>query len=205
MPPSSEIETIRRSQIIEAALKTIAARGSANVTMDDICRASGFSKGGLAYYYKSKRELFLAAFTEFFDSIFTRGKETMDRFDDPLEKLLSFTWLYNPDDPDALIGYPVLFDFMAVVVHDDEYRKIFHDWFNKWVILLKGAVDQGVNDGSFSKNIDCESVAQGVSAIYQGIATRWFLASTVHSRQWAEDTLVRSVKGLLASYEGGDF
>jgi AcrR family transcriptional regulator len=201
MPPLIEIETIRRSQIIEAALTTIAARGSANVTMDDICRASGFSKGGLAHYYKSKRELFLAAFTEFFDRIFIRGKETMDQFDDPLDKLLSFTWLYDPDDPDALIGYPVLFDFMAVVVHDDDYRKIFHDWFGKWVVLLKEAAVQGVAEGAFSQNMDCESVAQGISAIYQGIATRWFLASDLHSRKWAIETLERSVKGLLNSYE----
>ncbi len=198
MPPIIELEAIRRTQILEAALQTISAQGCANVTLDDICRASGLSKGGLTHYYKSKRELFLAAFTEFFERIFARGKETMDRFDDPLEKLLSFDWLYNPEDPDGFIGYPVLFDFMSIAVHDDEYRKIFHDWVDNWVVLLKDAIVLGVNRGMFDE-MDCESVARGISAIYQGIATRWFLAPGMHSRMWALDTLENAVKGLLFS------
>ncbi len=120
----------------------------------------------------------------------------MDQFDDPLEKLLSFGWLYNPDDPDGLIGYPVLFDFMSISVHDDEYRQIFHDWVDSWVVLLKDAVVLGVSKGMFP-DMDCESAARGISAIYQGIATRWYLAPGFHSRQWALDTLEKAVKGLL--------
>lgn len=199
MPPILELEAIRKAQILEASLKTIAARGCANVTMEDICRASGLSKGGLAHYYKSKRELFLAVFTEFFDRIFIRGKLTMAQYEDPLEKLLSFVWLYNADDPDALLGYPVLFDFMSIAVHDQDYRRIFHDWVDNWLVLLKEAIVLGVEQGMFH-NIDPDTAARGISAIYQGIATRWFLAPELHSTDWALDTLKRSVIGLLASY-----
>lgn len=200
MPPTIEIEAIRRAQILEAALQTIAAQGCANVTMDDICQASGFSKGGLAYYYKSKRELFLAAFGEFFQRVFKRSRENMDLFDDPLDKLLSFDWLYNADDPDFPVGYPVLFDFMAIAVHDQQYQAIFHEWVNNWVVLLKAAVVQGVDNKTFPA-IDCDATAQGISAIYQGIATRLFLAPDLHSRQWAIDVLEKAVKGLLYPYE----
>lgn len=200
MPPILELEAIRKAQILEAALQTIAANGCANVTMADICRASGLSKGGLAHYYKSKRELFLAVFTEFFDRIFIRGKETMAQYEDPLEKLLSFAWLYNADDPDALLGYPVLFDFMSIAVHDDAYRRIFHDWVGNWLVLLKEAIELGLAKGMF-RNIDPDTAAKGISAIYQGLATRWFLAPELHSTEWALDTLKRSVTGLLASYE----
>ena len=84
--------------------------GSANVTMADICRAAGLSKGGLAHYYKSKRELFKAVFEEFFKRIFVRCRDKMAEFDDPLEKLLSLELLYDADDQDAVIGYPILFE-----------------------------------------------------------------------------------------------
>jgi len=200
MPPIPELEEIRKAQILEASLTTIAASGCANVTMAEICRAAGLSKGGLAHYYKSKRDLFLAAFEEFFKRIFVRGKATMEQFTDPLEKLLSFQWLYNKEDPDAYLGYPVLFDFMSIAVHDDEYRRIFHDWVNNWLALLKEAIEDGLSDGSF-KNIDPVTAAKGISAIYQGIATRWFLAPELHSTEWALDTLKRAVAGLLDSYQ----
>jgi hypothetical protein len=51
-------------------------------------------------------------------------------------------------------------------------------------------------------NVDADSAARTISAIYQGIATRWYLARGEHSSTWAVDSLRRSVKGLLDSYEG---
>ncbi|MBW1893509.1 MAG: TetR/AcrR family transcriptional regulator [Deltaproteobacteria bacterium] len=200
MPPIPELEAIRKAQILDAALLTIAENGCANVTMADICKAVGLSKGGLAHYYKSKRDLFLAAFEEFFKIIPIRGKETMGQFSDPLDKLLSFQWLYNKEDPDVYLGFPVLFDFMSIAVHDDEYRRIFHNWVNKWLTLLKEALQEGLDSGCF-ENVDPETAAKGISSIYQGIATRWYLAPELHSTEWAIDTLKRAVSGLLDSYK----
>jgi AcrR family transcriptional regulator len=200
MPPIPELEAIRKAQILEAAMGTIAESGCANVTMAGICRAAGLSKGGLAHYYKSKQELFKEVFTEFFNRIFERGRDTMARFDDPLEKILSFVWLYDWEDPDVSIGYPILFDFMSTAVHSADYRNIFNQWVNKWLALLKTAIELGQSRGQFKK-IDAEDTARTISAIYQGIATRWFLAPDQHSTEWAIASLQRAVTSLLASYE----
>ncbi|BBO77956.1 hypothetical protein DSCW_53730 [Desulfosarcina widdelii] len=199
MPPIPELEAIRKAQIIEAGLHTIARRGCANVTMDDICSAAGLSKGGLAHYYRSKNELFKAVFDAFFDRIFQRSRETMALFDDPLDQILSFDWLYNDNDPDMEIGYPLLFDFMAVSVHDKEYREIFHDWIGNWVGLLSGALEAGIRNGQFT-NLDPVDTARTISAIYQGVATRWYLAPEFHSRQWAVDSFQKAIQGLLTPY-----
>jgi AcrR family transcriptional regulator len=201
MPPNAELEAIRKAQIIDAALQTITERGCANVTMGDICKTAGLSKGGLAHYYKSKNDLFKAAFQEFFQRIFVRGDETMSAFDDPLEQVLSFEWLYNAHDPDVDTGYPILYDFMSIAVHDQDYREIFSDWINNWVKLLKKAIMLGQSQGQY-KNVDAECAARTISAIYQGIATRWYLARGEHSSSWAVESLKRSVRGLLDSYEG---
>ena len=125
----------------------------------------------------------------------------MSTFDDPLEQVLSFEWLYNAGDPDVDTGYPILYDFMSVAVHDQEYREIFSDWINNWVKLLKKAILLGRSQGRYM-NVDAESAARTISAIYQGIATRWYLARGEHPTTWAVDSLRRSVKGLLDSYEG---
>jgi len=200
MPPILELEAIRKNQILEAAIMTISEFGSANVTMADICRAASLSKGGLAHYYKSKRELFKAVFEEFFKRVFVRCRDKMAEFDEPLEKLLSLELLYNADDPDAVIGYPILFDFMSIAVHDAEYRQIFRNCINNWIELLSQALIEGQEQGIFGK-FDPDSVARSISAIYQGIATRWYMSPEYHSTEWALDTLRRGVKGLLASYD----
>lgn len=199
MPPIPELEAIRKAQILEAGMKTISERGCANVTMEDICRAAGLSKGGLAHYYRSKNELFKAVFNEFFDRIFQRTRETIARYNDPLDKVLSFDWLYDINDPDINIGYPLLFDFMAITVHETEYRKIFHGWIDNWVSLLRNTLEAGIENGML-KAMDPEATARTISAIYQGIATRWYLDPEAHSTEWAIASFQKAIKGLLAPY-----
>jgi len=196
MPPIPELEAIRKAQILEAALKTISASGYANVTMDDVCRAAGLSKGGLAHYYRSKNELFVAAFGEFFERIFIRSKQTMELHDNPIDKILSFAWLYDRNDPDVNVGYPVLFDGMSLAVREKEYRTIFHAWFENWVRLLKEAIEEGVAKGIL-KDSDPDATARAVSSVYQGIATRWYLDHDSHPTEWAVESYKKAITGLL--------
>ncbi len=51
-------EIQRREEILTAAILLISARGSCNVTMNDLAAFSGLSKGGIAYYYSNKDILF---------------------------------------------------------------------------------------------------------------------------------------------------
>ncbi len=199
MPPIPELEAIRKAQILDAALLTIAENGCANVTMADICKAAGLSKGGLAHYYNSKKDLFYAVFEEFNDRIFERSRETMAQWDDPMDKILSFDWLYDREDPDAILGYPILFDFLSMAIHDDKYKKMYHDWVNKWVVLLDDALKQGILSGLFP-DLDTENTARTISSIYNGIATRWYLDPEFHSTEWAVDAFKRAITGLLGTY-----
>ncbi|MBI9085292.1 MAG: TetR/AcrR family transcriptional regulator [Desulfobacterales bacterium] len=209
MPPIPELETIRKAQILAAAQVTIADRGCANVTMEDIATAAGLSKGGLAHYFKSKRELFLAVFNDFFDKIFQRSRDTIVQFDHPMDQLLSFDWLYNFEDPDINIGFPILMDFMSIAVRDDEYRRIFHDWIDNWVVLLRGAIETGIARGIFAR-VDPEPTARTISAIYQGVVTRWYLDPAPHPTRWAIASFTQAIEGLMRPHltiqqaEGGE-
>ena len=160
MPPIPELEAIRRAQILEAALLTMSQNGCANVTMADIARAANLSKGGLAHYFPSKDELFKAVIKEFYRRIFERGRTVMEAYGDPIDKILSFAeWLYNREDPDINLGYPNLFDFMSIAVHDEDYRKLFSDWVDNWVKLLKTALSEAVKKGML-REMDVDEMAR---------------------------------------------
>lgn len=192
MAGNTTLETIRKNQILDAALRIIGERGAHNVTMDDIASAAEMSKGGVAHYFSSKDILFLDAVKVFYDRIFDRGKETRDQFDDPLEKLLSFTWLYNWEDPDLMMGYRLLFDFQALAAHDDRYNRLYHEWVENWIRLLKDAIEEGVKGGMFFVK-DADAAARTVSAIYHGIANRWFISRDSHTTKWALDSCRRAI------------
>jgi AcrR family transcriptional regulator len=199
MAENITLETIRKPQIIEATIRKISDVGFSNVTMEDIAREAGLSKGGIAHYFSSKESLFKEAFRAFFDRIFRRGRETMDQFNDPLDKLLSFVWLYDRDDPDLYTGYPLHFDCMALAARDREYRGIFHEWVDNWIALLSEALEQGVSSGKYIID-DIEELARTISAIYHGIALRWFLDSESHSSEWAVESLNGAITHLMSDY-----
>jgi AcrR family transcriptional regulator len=199
MPPIPELEAIRKAQILEAGLTCLTQNGIAKTTLDDVCRAAGLSKGGLVHYYKSKRLLFRAVFEEFFKRIFQRGADTMATFDTPLEQILSYDWLYDENNLEAYLGYPLLLDLLALAAHDDEFLPMMQSWIGNWVTLLGNALEQGVKQGTF-KPMDVRQVAQSISAIYQGIATRWYLGGDSHSSAWAIDTYHKGIMGVLSPY-----
>jgi AcrR family transcriptional regulator len=203
MPPIPELEQIRKTQILDAALQTISANGSANVTMEEIARTAGLSKGGLAHYFKSKNDLFQSTFKEFFDRIFQRVRKEISGVEGPMEKLLGFELLFDMEDPDAEAGYPLLFDCMLLAVRDETYRALFDEWVNNWVALLRDVIDEGVEQGLFH-GVDAEPMARAVSALYQGVATRWYLATGSHSRAWALEYVRKGIRGLMAPYLTAD-
>ncbi len=199
MPPIPELEEIRKKQILDAALLTIAQMGYAHATMADICKAANMSKGGLAHYFKSKHDLFKAAFTEFFDRIFARVEREAKEVHGPMNQLLGFDNLFDLDDPDVHLGYPLLFDCLSVAARDPEYRTLFSQWVDNWIKLLSRIIQDGIDQGIL-RVVDPVPMARTVSAIYQGIATRWFLAPEDHSLEWALDSYRKAIAGLMAPY-----
>ena len=194
-----ELETIRKKQILDAAINQIAAHGSAKIKMDDISKASKLSKGGIAHYFSSKDDIITNAFKYYLDYIFETVKEEALKYEDPRDILIGFDPLYDQNLPEIETAYPVLLDFMAAAVHNSTYRKIFQDWVDKWIDILEGAIDDGIKKKIF-QNIDSRFVAQTISAIYQGIATRWFLCNDSHSSEWAINSFKSAIQGLLQPY-----
>ncbi len=191
------IQSIRISQIVEAAVEIIAEKGIKETTLDAVAKKAGLSKGGLIHYFPTKKALIETVVKEFFARIFQRGKEIRDSFSDPYDQLVSFVWLYDRDDRDNFNGYRMFFEIMAVASMNEEYRQVFHQWVNGWVELLKASIEKGVEKGDF-KVEDSESAAKTISAVYQGVASRWFLDPENHSDEWAKSTVKNLIKFVVS-------
>ena len=55
---------LRRTEILEAAVKVFAAKGFHNATVAEIAAASGFAIGTLYQFFESKEQLYTAMLTE---------------------------------------------------------------------------------------------------------------------------------------------
>ncbi len=87
MSPKLVDKPRRKQEIIQAALECFAERGFEAVSMSDIAKYVGVSKGTLYLYVDSKQELILAAARFWVELVKQRLPETMDQHLDPETRL----------------------------------------------------------------------------------------------------------------------
>ena len=56
-----------REQILEAALKLFIKKGYRGTSLEELCKATGFTKGGLYHHFNGKEDLYHQALKEFFN------------------------------------------------------------------------------------------------------------------------------------------
>jgi AcrR family transcriptional regulator len=195
-PQRTPLKDIRKEEIMKAALSVISTRGSANITLDDIAKAAGFSKGGITYYYSSKEALIKDVFEYFFEHAYQRSYDEVAKSKDPLNKILSFVWLYQPDDYISETMYPLLFDIMVLAAFNDDYRTAYHKMINTWLAVTEECLEEGCETGLFQIE-DIPGTAKLLSATAQGIAERWYLVREDHTTEWAVSSFKRAVMAIL--------
>jgi len=80
-----------RTELLDAALRTIRTKGYGGSTVDDICQAAGVSKGAFFHYFASKEDLALAAAAHFSaraDALFAAA--SYRKADDARERVLRY-------------------------------------------------------------------------------------------------------------------
>jgi len=80
-----------KTQLLNAALNVIRAKGYSATTIDDICHAAGVTKGSFFHHFKSKDDLALSAaafWGEMTEGFFASAP--YHRSEDPLERLLGY-------------------------------------------------------------------------------------------------------------------
>src|SRR5690349_6367943 len=70
--PRIDIASIRREQIVEAAVAVIAEQGLPNLSLSEIENRAGMSRGQLTYYFHTKEEILLAVFDRLLQLMYER-------------------------------------------------------------------------------------------------------------------------------------
>lgn len=70
----------KKSHILNCAANCFAANGFHQTTIQDIADAAGIAKGGIYFYFKSKEDLLLSVFTDYYDQLFKNVTATAARY-----------------------------------------------------------------------------------------------------------------------------
>lgn len=106
MAGKTEISQIRKEELTQAALKCMALKGYDRVTLDDVTKEAGLSKGIASYYFKNREELLISVIHKMWENVvgFTREIwELADQTEDP-EKVFTLMHEYYSNPKTDLIA-----------------------------------------------------------------------------------------------------
>jgi TetR/AcrR family transcriptional repressor of nem operon len=108
-----------RTRLLDAAIHVIRAQGYSATTVDDICRAAGFTKGAFFHHFKSKEGLAVAAatrFSEMAERLF--GTAPYRDLADPLDRLLGYIDFRSTIITGPIPGFTCLLGTMVQEAYD---------------------------------------------------------------------------------------
>lgn len=144
----TEIETIEH--ILQVASALIAEKGFANVSMNDIVKASGVSKGGIYWHFKSKDEIIIAIVStifeqqiQFLDLMLATEGNARDRIQ-TLMGMISDS-LNEPSD-----NIPSPLDMYSLAIRHPYLKTQLADFFNQYQQHFAQLIVQGIDEGLFA-------------------------------------------------------
>ncbi len=155
---------VRRAQILDAALRCIAAKGYHAATMDDLVQASGLSKGSLYWHFDSKEQVFLALFDRYAEEIFGAWRDAAAHGRGVLESIRSGAELLlrRLSGEGALLG--AWAEFLSHPSARQRYAEVLRASREQIAELLRVGIDRGE-----VRDLPAEGMAAGLTAAMEGM------------------------------------
>lgn len=167
-----DIGTLRREQIVAAAVAVIAEQGLQNLSLSEIEKKVGMSRGQLTYYFKAKEEILLAVF----DRLVRLMHEQQPA--PPADKRQLFEMLGQLlgrllHDPLANPEFHALhYTFLAQISHRADYREKLAGLYEGWRSMLAEDVANEQKRHPDGKKVNPRAMATVIEAMIHGLITQ---------------------------------
>jgi AcrR family transcriptional regulator len=169
----------KKNEILHVAMRIFAKNGVVKTKMADIAQAAAIGKGTIYEYFRSKEDIFAAAFQHVFNNMDKSLKEAFKSSDDPVNKLKSIVdvslreFLQNTDEFAA-----IMMDFWAEGIRnkDDKILNLIDlkQIYVQYRDLIATILDDGIKQNIFRK-VNTHEMASALIAALDGLMLQWIL------------------------------
>jgi AcrR family transcriptional regulator len=170
--PASAAESERRLTLLKAAFREVSEKGFSEVTLDDIARRAGVSKGVTLYYFDSKDDLFCELFGWLIDSIHGRMREAVAAETDPVAKVRALVALIFPSPSKNRAFFRAFVDFCGLAARREAFRLVNERFYAGCREIDGGIVEEGMRRGVFVVR-DPQEAGSTMRAIFDGLMMQW--------------------------------
>src|SRR5580704_14182994 len=199
--PRVDVSGIRKLQIVEAAVAVIAEQGLQNLSLSEIEKRAGMSRGQLTYYFPAKEDILLAVFDRLVQLMYRRigePKGTDGSQSGGTEwtcHLLDRLLRQPPVSPEFHV---LQYTFLSQIGHREDFRQRLATLYEEWRSnLAKGlALDMARAPGHSS--VSPRALATLIQAILHGLAVQ----AAADPQAFDREEMANLCKEILNSFLG---
>ena len=160
-----EERKMRQDRILDGALNVFKSNGLEGATMDEIANASGFGKGTLYYYFKSKEEVFSAILVEGWHNIWESLEPVMAEDNSPRKTFVNVLIKIAENAQERPGLFEFLFNVPKAIKVDDQPWK---DYQLRLYTVIQGLLEDGVKQGEFPK-VNPQLMFKALGGLFMGL------------------------------------
>jgi AcrR family transcriptional regulator len=166
------IGSIRRVEIVDAAVAVIAEKGIQNLSLSEIENKVGMSRGQLTYYFKAKEDILLAVFDRLLDLMCQQNRdEEFDRLD-WLEIVRQVLLIVLEDPPRHPEFHALQHTFLSQTSHRKDFRRKLAELYEGWRSRSAQALKRDLKNRPAVRRVSPRTLATFVQAIFHGLAVQ---------------------------------
>lgn len=171
-----EYEDQRREELIRATYLEVAEKGYSAVTLQDIAKRAGVSKGSTLYYFATKEELFLGALEWMIERVHRRVEEAVATVDDPVMKVRKVIETIFHNAHESRQFFLAYTDFVSIGTRNARFHDLKSKFYAGCSCNDRKIIEEGIKAGVF-RRIDIEDATSMVRALVDGLMLQWFFSS----------------------------
>jgi len=167
----TNLQDIRKDQIMNAAQVVVASKGYDQARMDDIVEKAQLSKGAIYWYYKSKKDIYLSLIDYWFNEYSAGVLKSLEDKDSSSEQLKSlFEYFVDQFDqnPDT---FKIMVEFWRTSGLDVDFNNKLQEIYSQFLEYIIDIIKNGIESGEF-KEVDPRITALSILINIEGI--HWF-------------------------------
>ena len=171
-----DYEDQRRQELIKATYHEVAEKGYSAVTLQDIAKRAGVSKGSTLYYFATKEDLFLGALEWIIEVVHERIHVAIASADDPVAKMKAVIGVIFGNAQESRQFFLAYSDFISIGTRNRRFHDLNAKFYEGCCGHDREIIELGISTGVF-RPVDLDDASSMVRALVDGMMMQWFFSS----------------------------
>lgn len=202
-PSRIDIGSIRREQIVDAAVAVITEQGLQNLSLSKIEKRAGMTRGHLTYYFPKWEAILLAVFDRLLqlmcqkhevpsgpDSEFPMPESAEEVF-----RLILQIILHEP--PTNAEFHALQYTFLSQISHREDFRQRLASLYEDWRSQMAEHLTTDLKEGRTTRDVSPRAMASLIQAILHGLAIQLEADPKAFNRQEMQELCLDVVRSYL--------